>query len=65
MTRDERIRDAEDAESIGEQTYWEGKTHQVVEELDHLDNAQLNIVLDAIQDILDKRTDHYAASLPF
>ena len=65
MNRDDRIRDAENIESIGEQTYWEGKTYEMVEQLQHLDNVQLNILLDEIQSILDRRVDHYSKELPF
>ncbi len=65
MSRDDRIRDAENIESIGEQTYWEGKTYEMVEQLQHLDNVQLNILLDEIQTILDRRVDHYSKELPF
>ena len=65
MSRDDRIRDAENIESMGEQTYWEGKTYEMVEQLQHLDNVQLNILLDEIQTILDRRVDHYSATLPF
>ena len=65
MNRDDRIRDAENIESIGEQTYWEGKTYEMVEQLQHLDNVQLNILLDEIQTILDRRVDHYSREFPF
>ena len=65
MSRDDRIRDAENIESMGEQTYWEGKTYEMVEQLQHLDNVQLNILLDEIQTILDRRVDHYSKELPF